>query len=206
MMNERFKEGDHIRVRRGLYYHHGIYISDDRVIDFSGGSLCAKYQASVRACTFQEFAGSDTAEIVCYPKPGLLGLALPPANASPRKEIVDRAEWLLRQPTAGRYNLLGSNCEHVASWCATGYYESLQVRQVFGSTGILALSYLATYKSLPAGLRNPRLIVTMGLVLMAGPIIYNVIPYLAWKKLLAQYPGYGNWQPSLIERGDNGPS
>lgn len=31
-------KGDHIRVRRigGLYYHHGIYVSDDEVISFAG--------------------------------------------------------------------------------------------------------------------------------------------------------------------------
>ena len=27
--------GDHIRVCRGYYYHHGIYVSDDYVIHFA---------------------------------------------------------------------------------------------------------------------------------------------------------------------------
>ena len=32
------QQGDHIRVRRlgGLYYHHGIYVSDEEVIAFAG--------------------------------------------------------------------------------------------------------------------------------------------------------------------------
>ena len=32
------KKGDHIRVKRigGLYAHHGVYVSDDEVIHFTG--------------------------------------------------------------------------------------------------------------------------------------------------------------------------
>jgi hypothetical protein len=37
-MSSRFQPGDHLQVRRrGLYHHHGIYISDDRVIQFGSG-------------------------------------------------------------------------------------------------------------------------------------------------------------------------
>jgi Lecithin retinol acyltransferase len=32
-----FERGDHLRVRRFGYDHHGIYMPDARVIDFSGG-------------------------------------------------------------------------------------------------------------------------------------------------------------------------
>lgn len=32
-----FSAGDHVKVRRLLYTHHGIYVNDRRVIDFSGG-------------------------------------------------------------------------------------------------------------------------------------------------------------------------
>jgi lecithin:retinol acyltransferase len=28
--------GDHLRVWRGLYYHHGIYVGDDQVVQFGG--------------------------------------------------------------------------------------------------------------------------------------------------------------------------
>ncbi len=30
------KKGDHIRVSRGIYNHHGVYISDEEVIHFTG--------------------------------------------------------------------------------------------------------------------------------------------------------------------------
>ncbi|OAA85083.1 lecithin retinol acyltransferase family protein [Clostridium ljungdahlii] len=30
------RKGDHIRVNRGIYAHHGIYISDEEVIHFTG--------------------------------------------------------------------------------------------------------------------------------------------------------------------------
>ena len=66
--------GDHIRVRRSTYWHHGIYAGDDRVIEFGGGSLLQKPAASMRQVTYQEFADSRHVEIVERPRQLLFGL------------------------------------------------------------------------------------------------------------------------------------
>ena len=50
-MNGRFEPGTHLQVQRPrLYYHHGIYVSDDRVIQFgSGVSLVNKRGVGISA-------------------------------------------------------------------------------------------------------------------------------------------------------------
>ena len=70
-----FQPGDHIQVwRRGIYWHHGIYISDDRVIEFGGGSLRDKQSAVVRPVSLSTFQGTSTAVVVPHPRRFLLGL------------------------------------------------------------------------------------------------------------------------------------
>jgi hypothetical protein len=56
-MAGRFRSGDHLKVRRPRgYHHHGIYISDDRVIQFGSGiTLTDKSRAAVSAVTLAEF-------------------------------------------------------------------------------------------------------------------------------------------------------
>jgi hypothetical protein len=53
-----FDAGDHIKVKRLLYTHHGIYVNDCRVIDFSGGrNIVEKPKALVQPRTLKEFEG-----------------------------------------------------------------------------------------------------------------------------------------------------
>jgi len=48
-MPSTFTPGDHLQVRRKLgYNHHGIYINDDRVIQFGGG-IFDKPHAAIEA-------------------------------------------------------------------------------------------------------------------------------------------------------------
>ena len=173
--------GAHLEVGRGkgLYNHHGIYISNDRVIDFSGEGPKDKSQEHIRARSYADFCGGDSPpDEVQYPRPNLAGAVMRPVRPLPPEEVVDRAEWLVRQPTAGRYNLFASNCEHLAVWCKTGAFESSQVRKFF------------------------RIPLLGGLL----ALIYNFLPLDTWMKLLDKYPGYGKWQASSIEEGGNGPS
>lgn len=61
----RLEPGDHLRVRRfGLYWHHGIYVSDERVIEFGGNSLLEKHRAVVRPVSLGEFEKRGRAEVV----------------------------------------------------------------------------------------------------------------------------------------------
>jgi hypothetical protein len=57
-MEGRFKPGDHLQVRQWLgvfpYYHHGIYVRDDRVIQFGPG-IAGKAHAKVEAVKLSDF-------------------------------------------------------------------------------------------------------------------------------------------------------
>ena len=53
-----FDAGDHVKVKRLLYRHHGIYVDDCRVIDVSGGrNIFEKPKALVQARTLEDFEG-----------------------------------------------------------------------------------------------------------------------------------------------------
>ncbi len=63
--------GDHIRVRRlgGLYYHHGIYVSDDEVIAFAGDddyNPIDWWDTEIRATSFEEFRQGGDVEVSQY--------------------------------------------------------------------------------------------------------------------------------------------
>jgi HRAS-like suppressor 3 len=124
--------GDHLMVRRLGYAHHGIYVSDGRVIDFGAYDLRAKHRNGVRPVTLQQFAGGRKVEVVRHPSPGrMFGPDWLPGPLPPER-IVAEAERLEKIGFAGRYTLFGSNCEHVANWCVTGnYFESLQTKRFF---------------------------------------------------------------------------
>ena len=65
-MAGRFQPGDHLKVRRPTgYYHHGIYVSDDRVIQFgSGVTLLNKGGTAIDAVSLRGFEQRGTAEVV----------------------------------------------------------------------------------------------------------------------------------------------
>ena len=125
-MDRPFAVGDHLRVRRnGLYSHHGIYVGDDRVIEF-GGDWRNKPAARIREVSLEEFAQGLPAEIVKHDRPPRLAQWMP--TTLPATECIERARFLASTATPGRYNLIGHNCEHAATWCATGFPESHQIR------------------------------------------------------------------------------
>lgn len=131
--------GDRLEVEHGIvgstltYLHHGIDLGDGTVVHarpadfrnpFGGGRV-------VRT-SLAEFAGGRTVRVRNEP----------PASFSP-EEVADRA--LAHVDRAG-YHLVVDNCEHFATWCATGRRESRQVDIVLGrvaasaSRAITALS------------------------------------------------------------------
>lgn len=125
----RFAPGDHLHVRRFTRYkHHGVYVSDSRVIQF-GGRILDKPDATIGVASINEFERGGVAHVVEH---GGRGHFFPPLpDTLPRDEIIKRAEWLLKNYTPGRYNVIGNNCEHMANWCVTGWYsESHQIRKI----------------------------------------------------------------------------
>lgn len=119
-----YSRGDHLRVGRlpiagrFLYYHHGIYIGDDRVVQF-GGQLWNKPRSGIDQVPLERFSKRGMPEILGHTNlrfPG--GMPLPPAY--PPERIVARARCLVETQPRGVYNLIGRNCETIALWCVCG--------------------------------------------------------------------------------------
>jgi len=189
MPHTQFRPGDHLAVRRRyLYWHHGIYVSDSRVIEFGRGDVLSTRRLVIRPVTLSKFDPRGAAVVVQHPRRFLagLGVGLPPSQ--PPDEIIARAEWLVGACPPGRYNLWGSNCEHVANWCAAGgYFESLQIRSSFAALALLSAAVILSWGRLSPRVRLAALLILPGMTL--GPAIYNVVPYLAWKEVLDQWSG-----------------
>jgi HRAS-like suppressor 3 len=124
-----FRRGDHIEVRRlPGYYHHGIYVSAQRVIQFGGG-VSDKPGATIEAVSLHEFQRGGSVRVVIHDGRRTATGWLPRADSPDR--VVERAEWLLANHPPGRYDLIGNNCEHMANFCVNEYTESPQVRRFF---------------------------------------------------------------------------
>lgn len=121
------KRGDHIRVRRmnGLYYHHGIFVSDDEVIHFTGDdddSVLDWSKAHVIKTDLQKFLRGGEVEVKEYTDAEI-------GDLYPVEGIVSYARSCLGE---GGYNLIFNNCEHFANACTLGKYRSRQVENFFG--------------------------------------------------------------------------
>eukprot|EP00800_Vazella_pourtalesii_P006053 TRINITY_DN173_c0_g1_i5.p1 TRINITY_DN173_c0_g1~~TRINITY_DN173_c0_g1_i5.p1 ORF type:complete len:225 (+),score=40.68 TRINITY_DN173_c0_g1_i5:87-761(+) len=118
----RFEPGDVLyRKLEGnpLLYHYGVYIGHDRVIDFS--------QEGIQRRSFEEFASGYEVHVRSY------------LGTRPRAEIVETALYYLKDEEEwGDYNLVFNNCEHFASFCATGEKKSGQVKKavIAGAVGV----------------------------------------------------------------------
>ena len=124
-MSGRFQPGDHIQVRRPrLYYHHGIYVSDDRVIQFgSGVTLANKGAVGINAVSLKDFEQGGTAATVRHDYGSPFTGWHPPADEV--WMIIERAEFLLRLQPRLPYNLIGHNCETIASMCVSGGWTEI---------------------------------------------------------------------------------
>jgi hypothetical protein len=140
-MGSRFEPGDHLQVGRPfLYNHHGIYVSDGRVIQFGGG-IFDEPQATIEAVSLADFERGGTAEVVRHGRDFTFTGYHPPAD-EPWK-IIDRAEFLLKLRPKLRYNLIGHNCEHIANMCACGgWTESYQTRTFFGVRAVMDIALM----------------------------------------------------------------
>ena len=121
-----FQPGDHVRVWRGLYWHHAIYVGNGAVIEFGSGI----FGGVVSYTQWKDFAKSER---VCFVR--RIGMT-----------AVDRAQGLLGR---GGFDLLTANCEHFATWCSTGRWESTQINtfQFLASVSlIVVIARLASQK------------------------------------------------------------
>lgn len=113
--------GDHIRVNRGLYYHHGIYVTDDVIIQFGSTSQELNPElAKVMETNLDGFLKGGFLEVREYTEEEQKGKRTP-------TEIVNYA---FMQIGRGGYNLLTNNCEHFANECVFGKNKSEQVDKI----------------------------------------------------------------------------
>ena len=118
--------GDHIRVNRGFYAHHGIYAADDCVIHFASlNQLNRLDPASARiiVTSLEDFLQGGCLEVACYN-------SVEQEKRRTRTQIVNQA--LLKVGECG-YDLISNNCEHFANECEFGYKKSSQVQAVFNT-------------------------------------------------------------------------
>lgn len=118
------KRGDHIRVQRaGIYSHHGIYVSDDEVIHFTGtedDSILDWSKCEVIRTNLKQFLRGGTAEVKIYNEEELDDLYSV-------EHIVNYARACLGDKG---YHLAFNNCEHFANVCTLGRFRSRQVERI----------------------------------------------------------------------------
>ncbi|WP_270567998.1 lecithin retinol acyltransferase family protein [Clostridium beijerinckii] len=117
-------KGNHIKVNRGLYTHHGVYISNDEVIHFTGNeedSVLDWSKPEVIQTDLSYFLKDGELEVKEYTDDELQDLY-------PVEHIVSYARACLGDKG---YNLVFNNCEHFANVCTLGRFRSRQVEKVF---------------------------------------------------------------------------
>lgn len=193
-MDGRFQPGDHLHVRRPQpYYHHGIYVSDDRVIQFgSGVTFANKRRVGMTAVPLTDFEQGGKATVVRHDYGSLITGRHPPAD-EPWK-IVERAEFLLKLQPRLPYNLIGHNCEIIANMCASGSWtESYQTRRFFAvrtAMSVPLILFIASRSRRPLpGWVLP--VATLGAAsTFAVKITYDNQIRLFWKEIRADWQAH----------------
>ncbi len=123
--------GNHIKVGRGLYDHHGIYMGVRGGVHAVAELAKPADGGRVRLVSWNMFGRGSRVEIVDHPE----GLPLDAVVAN----VLHTRRWR-------RYGLLDWNCEHFATWCATHQPRSTQVEgAVRVGIGVLVLSLLCQF-------------------------------------------------------------
>jgi hypothetical protein len=176
-----FKPGDHLRVRRLLYSHHGIYVGDGRVVQFGGGAGNKRHNR-IEEVPFATFASGGLVELVDQSRLRWIGLWRLPPPFGP-DQIVGRARCLVAHNADAAYNLIGRNCETVALWCACGMGESLQ-RQRFQAVNALLGVPFSLYISLlhrrQGGFTRRQLVVICGVVTLRVALLFAYYRHNRW--------------------------
>jgi hypothetical protein len=201
-----FSPGDHLEVRRGwLYMHHGIYVSEDRVIQF-GGRVSDKPRATIMAVPLAEFAKGGRMRVVREVGPRTDSRL---RTAELPERVVQKAEWLLEHHSEwlsrrswSRYNVFGNNCEHAATFCANyGRAESVQV----GVAAVLGLvaARLPDLKIRGHRLPIPKAFVLFGLLGPVGTQTHNWYNRRLWRGIGAEWFAFERTLPSLFRPGEH---
>lgn len=112
--------GAQLRVDRGAYKHHGVYVGDDSVVHYAaddGDGVLNALSVTVRRSTLSEFLRGGNLEVRRYT--AMERLQLRPAQQIVKTALVHIGE--------GGYDLLRHNCEDFSNECAFGKRKSGQI-------------------------------------------------------------------------------
>ncbi len=123
--------GDHIYVKRKtrFYTHHGIYIGEGKVIHFTG-SIREKVDPEVRETNLSRFLKGGKLKQHNYHK-----------RLSPSETIRTAKEQLSDK----NFSMIWNNCEHFATYCATGKKKSRQVKRALSGLSSVVGAGAAVY-------------------------------------------------------------
>ena len=123
--------GDHIYVRRGgvIYSHHGIYAGEGTVFHFKGEEK-EKQNPLIILTDIESFLTDGKLRRRNY------------KERLPHSESLRIAQGHLSEKG---YSLPFNNCEHFATYCATGKKRSAQVRNVVGGIAGAAVAIAAAF-------------------------------------------------------------
>ena len=116
--------GAHIRCKVGNFYHHGIYIGNDEVVQFGLPFDIAKDASDIKVLRspISEFCSPNSfIEVYCYSKKEL-------KQKFSDEEIIANA--LSHIGDAG-YSIIKNNCEHFANLCIFGKKSSDQIDEAY---------------------------------------------------------------------------
>lgn len=119
--------GEHVVTERLLYKHHGIYIGNKQVIQYSGYAIginiadtvpnSTDNRSPIEVVSWDDFTQKKEYWVQQHNNAKYL-----------KEEIVNRAFSRMNE---GEYNLFYNNCEHFVNWCIYNYSSSNQVRNFF---------------------------------------------------------------------------
>ncbi len=118
--------GDHLVTPRLGFTHHGIYVGDQRVIQYSG-FIDGFSKKPVSITTLDRFDNGFG-----------FWVEEPRVRSFSPTESVERAFSRLGE---NEYSLIFNNCEHFVNWCISGMHSSAQIKKYTLNAG--AFGYAA---------------------------------------------------------------
>lgn len=114
--------GDMIRTKVSFYYHYGIFVSEDEVIQFGlpGDPLKSADKIKVLSTDIFAFLQGGELEVATMDRSERKRMYSP-------EEIVKRAEERIGE---GGYDILHNNCEHFVNECVFGEPSSAFLQNV----------------------------------------------------------------------------
>jgi hypothetical protein len=138
--------------------------------------------ATVGVTDLVNFAKGGQVEVVVHTENGSFFGAVGPSDY--RADVVHRANWLVANHPQGRYNLIGWNCEHAATFCVNGFRESSQVRAILAIMGLATLPIIGMVFSTPRrSTRHRKYVWTWGVIVTGLIHTYRTYSSKVWAEL-----------------------